>query len=58
MSANPSNIQLVTSELQATLKCDILTPDSPGYAESIPRWNDAVPNNAVRLSDDYSKGIH
>lgn len=58
MSADPSNIQLLTSELQATLKCDILTPDSPGYAESILRWNDAVPNNAVRLSDDYSKGIH
>lgn len=58
MSADPSNIQLLTSELQASLKCDILTPDSPGYAESILRWSDAVPNNAVSITDDYRKSIY
>lgn len=42
-----SDLQLLTDELRSTLKCPILTPDSNGYATSILRWNDAVPNAAV-----------
>ncbi|RDW79098.1 FAD-binding oxidoreductase [Aspergillus mulundensis] len=43
----PTDIQLLTDELRAVLKCSILTPGASGYAESILRWNDAVPNAAA-----------
>ncbi|KAL4998514.1 hypothetical protein BDV10DRAFT_185125 [Aspergillus recurvatus] len=44
---SPSDLQLLTDELRSMLKCPILTPDSDGYAASILRWNDAVPNAAA-----------
>ncbi|KAL4917335.1 hypothetical protein BDW62DRAFT_211211 [Aspergillus aurantiobrunneus] len=47
MTTNPGDLQLLIDELRANLKCEILTPDSEGYAESVLRWSDAVPNAAA-----------
>ncbi|KAL4781293.1 hypothetical protein BJX76DRAFT_360073 [Aspergillus varians] len=62
MSSEPSDLQLLIDELRSTLKCDILTPDSEGYAESILRWNDAVLNDAAivvypKFAEDISAAV-
>ncbi|KAL4931820.1 FAD-binding oxidoreductase [Aspergillus undulatus] len=44
MSANPDDIVLLLSELREALNCEILTPISEGYGQSILRWTDAVSN--------------
>jgi hypothetical protein len=47
MSPNKSDIQSLIDDLRSTLASTVLTPDSPGHAESIVRWSETILNNAV-----------
>ncbi|KAL2856820.1 hypothetical protein BJX68DRAFT_253192 [Aspergillus pseudodeflectus] len=46
MSPKKPDIQSLVDHLRSTLGSTVLTPDSPGHAESIVRWSETIPNNA------------
>jgi hypothetical protein len=53
MSPKKPDIQSLVDDLRSTLGSAVLTPDSPGHAESIVRWSGTIPNNAVLTPADF-----
>ncbi|KAL3445036.1 hypothetical protein BJX65DRAFT_297316 [Aspergillus insuetus] len=54
MSPNKPDIQSLVDDLRSTLASTVLTPDSPGHAESIVRWSETIPNNVAAVVNAIS----